>query len=81
MKVVVSTEMHAVCPDFVGACVTANIVNTNYSAELWQEIDSLSDEYRHTLTTESLKEIESIQATRRIYKLCGKDPSRYRPSG
>lgn len=23
----------------------------------------------------------SIQATRRIYKLCGKDPSRYRPSG
>lgn len=81
MKVVVSTEMHAVCPNFVGACVTANIVNTNYSAELWQEIDSLSDEYRHTLTTESLKEMESIQATRRIYKLCGKDPSRYRPSG
>ena len=25
--------------------------------------------------------MSSIQATRRIYKLCGKDPSRYRPSG
>ena len=41
----------------------------------------MSEEYRATLTTESLKQMESIQATRRIYKLCGKDPSRYRPSG
>lgn len=81
MKVEVSTEMHSVCPDFVGACITANIKNTEYSAELWREIDALGDEYRNTLTTESLKEMESIQATRRIYKLCGKDPSRYRPSG
>lgn len=81
MKVEVSTEMHAVCPDFVGACITANIKNTEYSVDLWREIDALGDEYRQTLTTESLKTMESIQATRRIYKLCGKDPSRYRPSG
>ena len=81
MKVVVSPEMHAVCPEFRGACITANIKNTEYSAELWSEIDSLSDEYRATLTTESLKQMTSIQATRRIYKVCGKDPSRYRPSG
>ena len=32
------------------------------------------------LTTESLKEMTSIAATRRIYKACGKDPSRYRPA-
>ena len=81
MKVEVLTEMHAVCPDFVGACITANIKNTEYSADLWREIDALGDECRQTLTTESLKTMESIQATRRIYKLCGKDPSRYRPSG
>lgn len=80
MKVEVSAEMHSVCPVFVGACITANIMNTEYSAELWREIDALSEEYRATLTTESLKQMESIQATRRIYKLCGKDPSRYRPS-
>ena len=78
MKVEVSAEMHSVCPVFVGACITANIKNTEYSAELWREIDALSEEYRATLTTESLKQMESIQATRRIYKLCGKDPSRRR---
>lgn len=73
--------MHSVCPEFVGACITANISNTQYSADLWSEIDTLGAEYRATLTTESLKDMTSIQATRRIYKLCGKDPSRYRPSG
>lgn len=73
--------MHSVCPEFVGACITANISNTQYSADLWSEIDTLGAEYRATLTTESLKGMTSIQATRRIYKLCGKDPSRYRPSG
>lgn len=81
MKILVSPEMHSVCPEFVGACITASIKNTEYSAELWREIDALGAEYRATLTTESLKSIESIQSTRRIYKLCGKDPSRYRPSG
>ncbi len=73
--------MHSVCPEFVGACITANISNTQYSADLWSEIDTLGAESRATLTTESLKDMTSIQATRRIYKLCGKDPSRYRPSG
>lgn len=73
--------MHSVCPEFVGACITANISNTQYSADLWSEIDAIGAEYRATLTTESLKDMTSIQATRRIYKLCGKDPSRYRPSG
>lgn len=73
--------MHSVCPEYVGACITANISNTQYSADLWSEIDTLGAEYRATLTTESLKDMTSIQATRRIYKLCGKDPSRYRPSG
>lgn len=73
--------MHAICPDFVGACVTATIRNTKYSVELWQEIGILSDDYRIKFNTDSLKSVSSIQATRRIYKLCGKDPSRYRPSG
>ena len=81
MKVLVSPEMHSVCPEFRGACITANIKNSEYSDELWREIDAISDEYRATLTTESLKLMTSIQATRRIYKVCGKDPSRYRPSG
>ncbi len=80
MKVIVSQEIKTVCPEFVGACVEAEVVNTPYSEELWKEIEALGSKFREELTTESLKEMTSIAATRRVYKLCGKDPSRYRPA-
>ena len=80
MKVIVSQEIEQVCPEFVGACVDATVVNTSYNDELWKEIETLCNKFRNELTTESLKEIESIAATRRIYRVCGKDPSRYRPA-
>ena len=32
-------------------------------------------------TTDSIKDMTTIHATREAYKKCGKDPSRYRPSG
>lgn len=80
MKVVVSQEIEQVCPAFVGACVEAMVVNTPYCQALWDEIEALCDRYRRELTTESLKQQGSIAATRRVYKACGKDPSRYRPA-
>ncbi len=80
MKVIVSQEIKTVCPEFVGACVEAEVVNTPYSEELWKEIEALGSKFREELTTESLKEMTSIAATRRVYKSCGKDPSRYRPA-
>lgn len=80
MKIIVSEEIESVCPTFVGACVEANVVNTPYCQELWDEINALSEKYRQTLTTESLKEMSGIAATRKVYRACGKDPSRYRPA-
>ena len=80
MKVIVSKEIETVCPRFVGACVEAWVVNTPYCRELWQEIEALGEKYRRELTTESLKEMTSIAATRSVYRACGKDPSRYRPA-
>ena len=56
------------------------MVNTPYCQELWDEIHALEDRFRNELTTESLKELPSIAATRHVYKACGKDPSRYRPA-
>ena len=80
IKVIVSQEIEQVCPTFVGACVEAQVVNTPYNEELWHEINVLCERYRKELTTESLKEMTSIAATRAVYRLCGKDPSRYRPA-
>ena len=80
MQIIVSQEIESVCPAFVGAAVEAQVVNTPYSKELWDEIHALEDRFRQELTTESLKDLPSIAATRRVYKACGKDPSRYRPA-
>ena len=55
--------------------------NTPFCQELWDEIHLLENRFRETLTTDSLKDMPSIAATRRVYKACGKDPSRYRPAG
>ena len=80
MIINVSQEIESVCPEFVGACVEAQVVNTPYCEELWQKIKALGERFRNELTTESLKDMTSIAATRRVYKACGKDPSRYRPA-
>ena len=80
MKVIVSNEIESVCPSFIGAAVEAQVVNSGYCQPLWDEIHALEDKFRKELTTESLKQLPGIAATRRVYKACGKDPSRYRPA-
>lgn len=80
MKIIVSKEIENVCPNFVGACVEAQVKNSPYCAELWQEINALGEHYRQVLSTETLKAISGIEATLRVYRACGKDPSRYRPA-
>lgn len=80
MEIIVSDEIETVCPSFVGASVEARVVNSTYSADLWREIDRLGKRYNAEFTTESVKLEPSIAATRRVYRACGKDPSRYRPS-
>lgn len=80
MKIIVEDKIEAVCPSFVGACVEVDVENSVHSAELWQLIDEQGEKFCQTLNTESLKDISAIAATRRVYKACGKDPSRYRPS-
>lgn len=80
MKIIVSNEIELACPGFVGACVEAEVENTLYCEPLWEEIRQLCEEYKQRFDTVNIKEMPSIAATRRVYKACGKDPSRYRPA-
>ncbi|MBR4846450.1 MAG: hypothetical protein IKU98_08550 [Bacteroidaceae bacterium] len=81
MQIRCSEEIKQACPEFKGIALEAMVTNTPYSEELWQEIGRFTEEYRAKFTVDSIKEMPSIQATRTAYKRCGKDPSRYRPSG
>ena len=79
--IIISDEIRTACPDFVGAAVYATFTNSQYSEGLWKEINEFICDYRTRHTTETIKQIASIEATRQVYRRCGKDPSRYRPSG
>ncbi len=80
MNIIVSEEIEKVCPGFVGAAVEADVVNSEYNTELWAEINDLGEKYKAEYTTETVKTLSGIEATRRVYRACGKDPSRYRPA-
>lgn len=80
MKINVSEEIRTACPAFVGAAVSITLTNSQYCPALWEEIEHELSEYRMRYTTESIKDMPAIQATRQAYKALGKDPSRYRPS-
>ena len=80
MNIIVTDKISAVCPEFIGAAVEAHVQNTTFCPELWDEINALCEDYRSRFTTVSIKEMVAIEATRRVYRACGKDPSRYRPA-
>ena len=81
MQIIIGEEIRQRCPEFKGIAVLASVHNTAFDEALWAEIDHFIDEYRNTYTADSIKQMPSIEATREAYKRCGKDPSRYRPSG
>lgn len=76
----ISEEFAKVCPEFRGAAVCAQVANTPFCESLWKQIEAFTAGYRAKYTTDSIKEMRNIQATRQAYKRCGKDPSRYRPA-
>ena len=59
MNIIVSEEIKSVCPNFVGACVEAQVVNSPFCQDLWSDIRQQANIFKASLTTESLKEIPS----------------------
>lgn len=79
-NITVSEEIKTKWPQYRGAAVLATVKNTSFDEALWEEIAHFTEHLRATETTESIKRVAAIVATREAYRTCGKDPSRYRPS-
>lgn len=73
-------RFRTLCPDFIGAAITATVQNSPSSPFLWKEIDVFARQLRQQFTPDTLKQRPGIAATRLAYKAAGKDPSRYRPA-
>jgi Uncharacterized conserved protein len=80
MKIELSKEITAACPNLHVLAIRAQVKNTQYNKELWQEITALEQVIRSESKLEEINKIPAILATRQAYKKLGKDPNRYRPS-
>lgn len=79
-NITISEEIKNACPIFKGAAIYAKVTNTAFCEGLWEEINAFAKELTSTPQPEDIKQQPAIAATREVYKRCGKDPSRYRPS-
>ena len=55
MEIIVSNEIENVCPNFIGACVEAKVKNSQYCQDLWNEINTLGEEFKNKTYHETHK--------------------------
>lgn len=76
----INPRISSVCPCMRLGVVSADVVNSAYSEELWAEIDAESQRIASNYELLEINQRPAIAATRKLYKALGKDPNRYRVS-
>ena len=79
-KISISKELKEHCPKIRLGCVETDVNVNESSDELWSEINDQILHISQSLSIESISKIPTIAASRKAYKACGKDPTRYRLS-
>jgi DNA/RNA-binding domain of Phe-tRNA-synthetase-like protein len=79
-EISISPELKSRCPKLRLGCIEAT-VNVEGSGDLLlSEIKERLELIQQSLTIEEISKIPVIDASRKAYKACGKDPARYRLS-
>ena len=80
IKASIQPEIKKLCPNLALGIIECKIINTSYSDDLWDLIKQEIEKFKAKHAMEDIKKRTIIASTRKAYKLCGKDPNRYRPS-
>ena len=80
VNISISEILKSRCPRLRLGCVEADVLVSGSAPELLAEIDERVNSLRKSLITEEISKIAAIDASRKAYKACGKDPARYRLS-
>jgi len=79
-EILISNKLNEKVPGTTLLCLQADVVSSDTPDELWNKISSSSAEIASRLKTEEISSLPAVQASRKAYKACGKDPARYRLS-
>ncbi|MDD4993651.1 MAG: phenylalanine--tRNA ligase beta subunit-related protein [Paludibacter sp.] len=80
MDIEISTKIREACPELRLAIITCEVKNSVTPDAFWAEMEAEFRNIRATYLLEEINKRPEIAATRKIYKVLGKDPNRYRPS-
>jgi DNA/RNA-binding domain of Phe-tRNA-synthetase-like protein len=79
-KITISQAIKDILPDLTLGCIECDVVISKENSELWREIDNTCGVVVQTLKLADVAAQPAIMASRMAYRLCGKDPARYRLS-
>ena len=80
MNIVISNKIREACPQLVLATIICEVKNSDTSSEFWSEMEAEIQRIKSVYALEDINKRPEIAATRKVYKILGKDPNRYRPS-
>ena len=80
MNIVISNKIREACPQLVLATIICEVKNSDTSSEFWSEMEAEIQRIKSVCALEEINKRPEIAATRKVYKILGKDPNRYRPS-
>jgi len=79
-EIIISQAIKQILPDLTLGCIECDVVISEENCELWREIEATCGVIGHSGELAEVGSQPAIRASRVAYRLCGKDPSRYRLS-
>ena len=79
-NIYISNNLADKIPDIKLSCIECDVQLEEKNEMLWDDIQNKIKELCADLKVEDISKIPAISASRKAYKVCGKDPARYRLS-
>jgi len=79
-NIYISNNLADKIPDIELSCIECDVQLEEKNEILWDDIQNKIKELCADLNVEDISEIPAISTSRKAYKVCGKDPARYRLS-
>jgi len=80
MNITISDSIRTKFPELRIGTLMCEVQNSETSDALWNELELVCTDIKNTFLLEEINKRPTILATRKAYKVLGKDPNRYRPS-
>jgi len=79
-KIFISAELKGICQRLRLGCIEATVRVASSNEGLLDKINRKLDAIRQSMAMEDISKMAAIEASRKGYRACGKDPARYRLS-